>query len=63
MFKDNITSLRKLHGMSQEELADKVGVSRQALSIRMRELGLLGESYLGRPNAILDVMMEDDEIV
>jgi AbrB family looped-hinge helix DNA binding protein len=32
MFKDNITSLRKLHGMSQEELADKVGVSRQALS-------------------------------
>jgi hypothetical protein len=40
-----------------------LGVSRQALSIRMKELGLLGESYLGRPNAILDVMMEDDEIV
>jgi hypothetical protein len=40
-----------------------LGVSRQALSIRMKELGLLGESYLGCPNAILDVMMEDDEIV
>jgi hypothetical protein len=40
-----------------------LGVSRQALSIRMKELGLLGVSYLGRPNAILDVMMEDDEIV
>ena len=32
MFKDNLISLRKLNGLSQEELADKINVSRQTLS-------------------------------
>lgn len=32
MFKDNLSKLRRMHGMSQEELADKIGVSRQTLS-------------------------------
>ncbi len=32
MFKDNLVELRKIHDMSQEELADKIGVSRQTLS-------------------------------
>ena len=32
MFKDNLISLRKLSGLSQEELADRIGVSRQTLS-------------------------------
>ena len=32
MFKDNLISLRKLNGLSQEELADRIGVSRQTLS-------------------------------
>lgn len=32
MFKDNLVSLRKIHDMSQEELADAIGVSRQTLS-------------------------------
>lgn len=32
MFKDNLQELRKIHGLSQEELADKIGVSRQTLS-------------------------------
>ncbi|SCW45639.1 looped-hinge helix DNA binding domain-containing protein, AbrB family [Ruminococcaceae bacterium YRB3002] len=32
MFKDNLAELRKFHNMSQEELADKIGVSRQTLS-------------------------------
>ena len=32
MFKDNLLELRKLNNMSQEELADKIGVSRQTLS-------------------------------
>ena len=32
MFKDNLISLRKLNGYSQEELAEKIGVSRQTLS-------------------------------
>lgn len=32
MFADNLISLRKCCGMSQEELAAKIGVSRQTLS-------------------------------
>lgn len=32
MFKDNLVELRKIHEMSQEELADIIGVSRQTLS-------------------------------
>ncbi len=32
MFKDNLLELRKVYNMSQEELADKIGVSRQTLS-------------------------------
>ena len=32
MFADNWVELRKYHALSQEELADKIGVSRQTLS-------------------------------
>lgn len=32
MFKDNLISLRKLHNLSQESLAEKLNVSRQTLS-------------------------------
>ncbi len=32
MFKDNLISLRKMNHMSQEELADRLHVSRQTLS-------------------------------
>lgn len=32
MFKDNLISLRKLNNMSQEELADRLDISRQTLS-------------------------------
>lgn len=32
MFRDNLVSLRKLHNLSQEELADKLAISRQTLS-------------------------------
>ena len=32
MFSKNLTELRKLHNMSQEDLAEKIGVSRQTLS-------------------------------
>lgn len=32
MFKDNLIQLRKLHKMTQEELAEKLGCSRQTLS-------------------------------
>lgn len=32
MFKDNLVSLRKMHGFSQDELAEKIAISRQTLS-------------------------------
>lgn len=32
MFRENLITLRKLHNISQEELAEKVGISRQTLS-------------------------------
>ena len=32
MFSEILTELRKLHNMSQEDLAEKIGVSRQTLS-------------------------------
>ncbi len=32
MFKDNLMQLRKYHHLTQEELAEKVGISRQALA-------------------------------
>lgn len=32
MFAENLTKLRKLHNLSQEELAEKIHVSRQTLS-------------------------------
>lgn len=32
MFKDNLIALRKINGYSQDELADKIGVTRQTLS-------------------------------
>ncbi len=32
MFKDNLIQLRKIYNMSQEDLADKLGVTRQTVS-------------------------------
>ena len=32
MFKDNLIQLRKLNSMTQEDIAEKVGVSRQAVA-------------------------------
>lgn len=32
MFKDNLANLRKLHDMTQEELAEKIDVSRQSIA-------------------------------
>ena len=44
------------------EMSYLLGVSKQALSIRMMKLGLLGEEHLKHPNEILDVVMGDDDI-
>ncbi len=32
MFNENLVQMRKIHGMTQEELAEKIGVSRQAVA-------------------------------
>ena len=53
MLKDNLVMLRKLHGCSQEEIAEKIGISRQAYAKWERgatipdveKCGLLAELY------------------
>ena len=42
-------------------LAYLLGVSKQALSIRMRQLGLLGRDFLKNPGSILDILVEEGE--
>ena len=39
-------------------LADFLGVSQQALAIRMKHLQLLDKEYLSHPNSMLDVYKE-----
>ena len=41
MFKDNLVSVRKMHGFSQDELAEKIGVSRQTLSIMTEKTAII----------------------
>ena len=41
-------------------LADFLGVSKTALAIRMKQLGLLEREYLRNPQDMLDIMMEVD---
>ena len=40
---------------SFESLAEFLGVSKKALAIRMKQLGLLENEYLDRPNAIIEI--------
>ena len=44
-----------------EEMAALLGVSKKALAIRMRRLGLLNSEYLENPYALVDIVMEDEE--
>lgn len=41
------------------QVADTLGVSRQALSIRMKQLNMLGESYLDDPYRLVDVEVDE----
>lgn len=43
------------------EMAERLGASRQALAIRMKQLGLLEREYLKDPYALVDVIKEEDE--
>ena len=41
-------------------VARLLGVSKQALSIRMKQLGLIGRDYLTNPREMMDIFMEED---
>ena len=43
------------------EMAEFLGVSKQAMSIRLKRLGLLKKEYLQNPYALADVEKEDDD--
>lgn len=42
------------------EMAEFLGVSKQAMAIRMKRLDLLKKDYLQNPYALADVEKEDD---
>lgn len=42
-------------------MAEQLGASKQALAIRMKQLGLLGRDYLKDPYALVDIVKEPDE--
>lgn len=41
-------------------VANKLGVSKKALAIRMKQLGIVNEEYLANPYAITNIYMGDD---
>ena len=43
-------------------LSEMMGVSKQALSIRLKQFGLIGRDDRSYPNSLLDIFKEDDEI-
>ena len=59
MFKDNLVSLRKIHGYSQDELAEKIGVTRQTLSKYETGESLPDIERCKRLAEVLDVSMDD----
>ena len=62
---DRIEILNALYRAKEYEgfcmLCKLLGVSKQALAIRMQQLGLLGKNQLENPYALVYVEMEDDE--
>ena len=44
-------------------LCRMMGASKQALAYRLELLGLLGSNQMDRPNAILDIWMEEEEAI
>ena len=59
MFKDNLISLRKMNHMSQEELADRLHVSRQTLSKYETGESLPGIEKCKAIADVFDVSMDD----
>ncbi|MDD5804107.1 helix-turn-helix domain-containing protein [Blautia sp. HCP3S3_H10_1] len=59
MFKENLISLRKLNGFSQDELAAKIGVTRQTLSKYETGESLPDIEKCKLLAAVLDVSIDD----
>ena len=59
MFKDNLMALRKMKGLSQEELADKINVSRQTLSKYETGESLPDVEKCKQIADVLDVSLDD----
>ena len=59
MVKDNLMSLRKMKGLSQEELADKINVSRQTLSKYETGESLPDVEKCKQIADVLDVSLDD----
>ena len=51
---------RKETYLKFEEMSSVMGVSKQALAIRMRSLGLLEKEYLSNPHEMLNIYVEED---
>lgn len=66
MLKDNLVMLRRLHGYSQETLAEKIGISRQAYAKWERgttipdveKCGLLADFY----DTTIDSLLKNEEV-
>ena len=43
------------------DMAAYLGVSKKALAIRMKQLGVLGEEYLANPTAPMDIWKDEGE--
>ena len=45
------------------KVAELMGVSKRALAIRLKRLGLLAKDYLQNPYALIEVVPDDDEMI
>ena len=59
MFRENLIQLRKLKGLSQEELAEKIQVSRQTLSKYETGESLPDIEKCSRLAEVLDVSLDE----
>lgn len=63
---DKLRMLNKIFAPEQynrfSEMAEHMGVSKQAMAIRMKQLGLLAADYLQDPYALVNIYPDDKEI-
>ena len=61
-FEDKIHVINRIHAKKDYEkfsmMADFLGVSKQALSIRLSQLGLVGRNDFDDPDSLLDIFQD-----